>query len=163
MSHCVQNTFKNDLKMAANWQFPAAYRRWEPASVCVSNGSLAATASGQCLTALIYHWGKNWDETGLFFPVLAVFQPSLFFLWHSCKDADMFYINLHFVVCLTTWRYCFIYVMCAKEHIQQIPRAVILLMISNSSIFLLNSSTNAVSKAIVLFILRPVKLRNTVI
>ena len=33
MPQCVENTFKNDLKMAPNGQFRAAYRRREPASV----------------------------------------------------------------------------------------------------------------------------------
>ena len=35
MPQCVQNTFKNDLKMAANGQFRATYRRREPAYVTV--------------------------------------------------------------------------------------------------------------------------------
>ena len=35
MPQCVQNTFKNDLKMAANGQFRATYWRREPAYVSV--------------------------------------------------------------------------------------------------------------------------------
>ena len=35
MPQCVQNTFKNDLKMAASGQFHATYRRREPAYVTV--------------------------------------------------------------------------------------------------------------------------------
>ena len=35
MPQCVQNTFKNDLKMTANGQFRATYRRREPAYVSV--------------------------------------------------------------------------------------------------------------------------------
>ena len=35
MPQCVQNTFQNDLKMAANGQFRATYRRREPAYVTV--------------------------------------------------------------------------------------------------------------------------------
>ena len=35
MPQCVQNTFKNDLKMVANGQFRATYRRREPAYVNV--------------------------------------------------------------------------------------------------------------------------------
>ena len=35
MPQCVQNTFKNDLKMATNGQFRAIYRRREQAYVTV--------------------------------------------------------------------------------------------------------------------------------
>ena len=38
MPQCVQNTFKNHLKMAANGQFRAAYRRREPAYISVPWG-----------------------------------------------------------------------------------------------------------------------------
>ena len=42
MPQCTQNTFKNDLKMAANGQFRAAYRRREPAYVSVGPRGLEA-------------------------------------------------------------------------------------------------------------------------
>ena len=159
MPQCGQNTFKNDLKMARNGQFRAAYRGREPAKVSISNGSLAA--SGQYLTTLVYHWRKGWGETGLLFPVLTVFQPSLFFAWNTCNDADMFCKNLHFVVCLKTLQYRLMFVLFFKKHIQQLPRAVTLLVTPKSSLFLLNSSMN--SKGFALFILQPVKFGNKVV
>ena len=42
MPQCVQNTFKNDLQMAANGQCCAAYRRREPAYVSVRPRGLEA-------------------------------------------------------------------------------------------------------------------------
>ena len=42
MPQCVQNTFKNDIKMAANGQFRAAYRRRESAYVSVRPCGLEA-------------------------------------------------------------------------------------------------------------------------
>ena len=45
MHQGVQNTFKNDLKMAANGQFRAAYRRQEPAYVSVRPRGLEANTN----------------------------------------------------------------------------------------------------------------------
>ena len=42
MPQCVQNTFKNDLKMAANGQFRAAHRRREAAYLSVRPRGLQA-------------------------------------------------------------------------------------------------------------------------
>ena len=56
-----------------------------------------------------------------------------------------------------------IYVLFVKDHIQQIPRAVTLLVTPKSSFFLLNSSINSLSKATALFLLQPVKLGNKVV
>ena len=135
---CVQNVFKKDIKWP---QMDNSVQHIGAGNECVSNGSLAA--SGQCLPALIYRWGKNWDETGLVFASVGCLPNQLIL----CVAYLQRCWNLHFLICLLTLRNRLIYVLIAKGHTQQIPRAVTLLVTPITFPFTLNSSINSVSKA----------------
>ena len=87
-------------KMAANGRFRAAYRGRKPSLSVRLKWSPCSQRSMLTFSHISHSREFKMKPDCFFSSVLPVFEPSLFFVWIICKDADMFYINLHFVVCL---------------------------------------------------------------